>query len=146
MGSGSRKTEQEELARTVAQASQDVVERVRELRETVRAQQFRINQLEESLNRQANRSPAARTGLASTTEHRYLIEELEELRRLFHRLEMRVEEQADGMRWLYERFNELREYTGAGSIRAVFPPARAGSSDGAPRPGDAPDTPNSDVP
>ena len=91
----------------LAPAPNELAERVRELRETVRAQQLRLNQLEEAQSRSLNGARGPRN--VSPAEHRYIIEELDELRGILNRLEMRLDEHEEGMRWLLERLTELRE-------------------------------------
>lgn len=106
--------EREQGSSPLSHASQELAERLRELRETVRAQQFRINQLEEAVSRPSNGARPSRSGAA---EQRYVTEEIEELRSALHRLEMRLDEHEEGMRWLLDRLSELRE-----QLRIVPPP------------------------
>ena len=110
----------------LAPAPNELADRVRELRETARAQQLRLNQLEEAQTRSLNGGRGPRN--VSAAEHRYIIEELEELRGILTRLEMRLDEHEEGMRWLLQRLTELRE--GMNSPSPTDPP----TSDAPPRP------------
>jgi len=82
-------------------------ESLNELRETVRRQQFRINELENAMRE--NRAPmvdASASFAADEARQRELAAAVTEMRKALGSVQERLGEHEQGMRWLYQKLTE----------------------------------------